>query len=123
MEAPGSGVMVNIIPGAATGALEGWSHHCSSKAAALLLTRRAHKEVGESGIRVVGLSPDTVATEMQVQIKAPGINPVSQRDPAVHIPSERVARAWLCTDDAGDLFGDDISLCDPAIRQRVGLPV
>ena len=123
MERQGSGVIVNISSGAATGVLEGWSHYCASKAAALSLTRCAHKEVADKGVRVVGLSPGTVATEMQAQIKASGINPVSQLDPSVHIPSDWVARAiaWLCTDDARSHDGSDVSLRDEAIRQHIGL--
>ena len=117
-------VIVNISSGAATGALEGWSHYCSSKAAVLSLTRCADKEYRDHGIRVVGLSPGTVATEMQIAIKASGINPVSQLDPSVHIPAEWAARAvvWLCTAAASDLAGVDFVLRDPASRQRVGLP-
>ena len=57
MEAQGTGVIVNISSGAATGALEGWSHYCSTKAAVLSLTRCADKEYRDRGIRVVGLSP------------------------------------------------------------------
>ncbi len=119
----GGGVIVNISSGAATSALEGWSHYCSTKAAVLSLTRCADKEYREHGIRVVGLSPGTVATEMQVAIKASGLNPVSQLDPSVHIPPEWAARAvaWLCTDAASDLAGVDFSLKDPAGRARVGL--
>ncbi len=41
MVAQGGGVIVNISSGAATSALEGWSHYCSSKAAVLSLTRCA----------------------------------------------------------------------------------
>ena len=123
MEKQKSGVVINISSGAATSALEGWSHYCSSKAAALSLTRCTHREVAERGIRVVGLSPGTVATEMQVQIKASGINPVSQLDPNVHIPPVWVAKAitWLATDDAKEFDGDDVSLRDEGIRNRVGL--
>jgi len=108
----GRGAIVNISSGAATSALEGWSHYCSSKAAALSLTRCADKEYRDQGVRVVGLSPGTVATDMQVAIKASGINPVSQLDPSVHIPPAWVAEAiaWLCT-DAGDAYaGTDFSL-------------
>ncbi len=124
MEAQGSGVIVNISSGAATSALEGWSHYCATKAAVLSLTRCADKELGDRGIRVVGLSPGTVATEMQVQIKASGINPVSQLDPSVHIPPAWAAQAvaWLCTEAAGDLAGQDFSLKSPEGRARVGLP-
>lgn len=123
MLAAGSGVVVNISSGAATSALEGWSHYCASKAAVLSLTRTADKELGGSPVRVVGLSPGTVATEMQVLIKASGINPVSQLDPSVHIPADWPARAigWLCGPDAAEFRGDDVSLRDEDIRRRVGL--
>jgi len=123
MEARGEGTIINISSGAATSALEGWSHYCSSKAAALSLTKCAHKEYASKGIRVVGLSPGTVATDMQVNIKASGINPVSQLDPNVHIPPEWPARAicWLATEDAREFDGDDVSLRDENIRKRVGL--
>ncbi|MCX2724308.1 SDR family oxidoreductase [Roseibium salinum] len=119
----GSGTIVNISSGAASGALEGWSHYCASKAAALSLTRCADKEFGDKGLRVVGLSPGTVATQMQVDIKSSGINPVSQLDPSVHIPPEWVGEAicWLCT-DAGDAYrGVDCSLRDEDVRKAVGL--
>ena len=123
MEKQGRGVIVNISSGAATGALEGWSHYCSSKAAALSLTRCAHKEVGDQGIRVVGLSPGTVATDMQVAIKASGINPVSQLDPSVHIPPEWPAEAiaWLCTDAGAPYAGTDFSIKTDENRALVGL--
>ncbi|MEO0913203.1 MAG: SDR family NAD(P)-dependent oxidoreductase, partial [Pseudomonadota bacterium] len=71
MQAQGSGVIVNISSGAATSALEGWSQYCSAKAAAAMLTRCADREA-QGNVRVVGLSPGTVATDMQVKIKASG---------------------------------------------------
>ena len=123
MKAAGAGVVVNISSGAATSALEGWSHYNASKAAVLSITRTADKELGDSPVRSVGLSPGTVATEMQVLIKASGINPVSQLDPSVHIPTDWPARAigWLCGPDAAEYRGDDVSLRDEDIRRRVGL--
>jgi len=123
MEAAGGGVIVNISSGAATSALEGWSHYCASKAAVLMLTRCVHKECADRGVRVVGLSPGTVATDMQVAIKASGVNPVSKLDWSDHIPAEWAGRAiaWLCTRDAREFDGDDVSLRDPDIRRRVGL--
>ncbi len=123
MEQQGSGVIINLSSGAATGAMEGWSHYCSTKAAVLSLTRCADKEYGDRGIRVVGLSPGTVDTEMQVVIRASGINPVSQMDPSVHKSPQVVARAlaWLCTDDAADLAGVDFSMKDLKSLQRAGL--
>ncbi len=123
MKAAGAGVVVNISSGAATSALEGWSHYNASKAAVLSITRTADRELGDSPVRIVGLSPGTVATEMQVLIKASGINPVSQLDPSVHIPADWPARAigWLCGPDAAEYRGDDVSLRDEDIRRCVGL--
>ncbi len=123
MEKGGGGTIVNISSGAATSALEGWSHYCSSKAAVLMLTRCADKEYRDSGIRVVGLSPGTVATDMQVSIRASGINPVSQMDPSAHIPPEWAAEAvaWLCTDAAAPYAGTDFSIKTDEGRALVGL--
>lgn len=117
------GTIINISSGAANSALEGWSHYCATKAAVLSLTRCADKEYRKHGIRVVGLSPGTVATDMQVSIKASGINPVSQLDPSVHISTEWVAKAiaWLCKEGADEFLGTDFSLKTEENRRRVGL--
>jgi len=122
MAEQGEGVIVNISSGAAVSALEGWSHYCASKAAVLSLTKCADKEA-PAGVRVVGLSPGTVATEMQREIKASGVNPVSQLDWEDHIPADWPARAvlWLCTNDAAEFRGADVSLRDEEIRRRAGL--
>ena len=124
MVAQGGGVIVNVSSGAATSALEGWSHYCSSKAVVLSLTRCADKEYGAANVRVVGLSPGTVATEMQVAIKASGINPVSRLDPSAHIPPEWAAQAiaWLCTDGGAPYAGTDFSLRTDEAKRLVGLP-
>ena len=123
MATRGVGVIVNVSSGAATGVREGWSHYCAAKAAALSLTRCADLECRDQGIRVVGLSPGTVATEMQVLVKASGINPISQLDPAVHAPVDWPARAiaWLCTEEAGEFAGEEVRLRDEEIRRRIGL--
>lgn len=119
----GSGIIVNISSGAAVSALEGWSHYCASKAAVLSLTKCAHKEYGDQNIRVVGLSPGTVATDMQVLIKASGINPVSQLEFSDHIPAEWAgeAVAWLCTESGRQYDGADCSLRSENIRKAIGL--
>ena len=119
----GAGVIVNISSGAATSPLEGWGHYCSTKAAVLMLTRCADLECRDRGIRVVGLSPGPVATDMQVQIRASGVNPVSRLDPSVHLPPAAVGKAiaWLCTDEASDLAGVDFSLKSAEGRLRAGL--
>ena len=123
MRAQGGGTIINVSSGAARNALEGWSSYCAGKAGALMLTQAAHLEEGPHGIRVLGLSPGTVATEMQLKIKASGINPVSRLDPAVHIPADWPARAlvWMCGPEADPSLGNDVSLRDEAVRRAVGL--
>ncbi|MGB7303433.1 MAG: SDR family oxidoreductase [Burkholderiaceae bacterium] len=118
-----AGTIINISSGAAHRALEGWSHYCAAKAAAAMLTESTHLECAAAGVRVFGLSPGTVATEMQVLIKASGLNPVSQLDPSVHIDPAWPARAvaWLCTGAADRYRGEEVSLRDNAIQKEIGL--
>jgi 3-oxoacyl-[acyl-carrier protein] reductase len=122
MQAQGSGTIITVSSGAAHSALEGWSAYCSSKAGAAMLTRCADKE-SPASIRILGLSPGTVATDMQVAIKASGINPVSKLAWEDHIPADWPARAlvWMCSDDAASYAGQEISLRDEDIRQKIGL--
>ncbi len=123
MERQGSGTILTISSGAAHNALEGWSHYCTSKAGAAMLTMAGHKEGADKGLRVLGLSPGTVATQMQHEIKASGVNPVSQLDWAAHIPADWPAKAllWMCSEDADEFLGQEISLRDETIRARLGL--
>jgi len=119
----GSGTVITISSGAAHGPVEAWSSYCASKAGAYMLTRCADKENREHGVRVLGLSPGTVATDMQRDIKASGINPVSQIKWEDHIPPEWPAQTlvWMCSAEADDHLGNDVSLRDAAIREKVGL--
>jgi NAD(P)-dependent dehydrogenase (short-subunit alcohol dehydrogenase family) len=123
MRAQGSGTIITVSSGAAHSPLEGWGAYCSSKAGAAMLTRVAHLEEAAAGLRIMGLSPGTVATEMQVKIRASGVNPVSQLDPAVHIPPDWPARAlmWMCGPGGDVWLGREVSLRDEAIRRAVGL--
>ena len=123
MIAAGGGSILTISSGAAHGPVEAWSHYCASKAAVNMLTQCVHHENGNDGIRAIGLSPGTVATQMQREIKASGVNPISQLDWDVHIPADWPARAllWMCGTDADEFCGGEISLRDEAIRKRAGL--
>jgi NAD(P)-dependent dehydrogenase (short-subunit alcohol dehydrogenase family) len=123
MVAAGGGTVLTVSSGAAHGPVEAWSHYCASKAGAAMLTRTLDKEYREAGIRAIGLSPGTVATQMQKEIKATGINPVSQLDWSDHIPADWPARAllWMCDAEADAFMGEEISLRDEDIRRRVGL--
>ena len=123
MKAQGGGTIITVSSGAAVNALEGWGGYCASKAGALMLTRVAHLEEAAHGIRVLGMSPGTVATEMQVKIKASGVNPVSQLDFAVHIPADWPAKClvWMCGAEADGYLGRDVSLREDSVRRAVGL--
>jgi len=121
----GSGTVINMSSGAANSALVGWSHYCSSKAAAKKLTEVAHKELADKNIRVVGLSPGTVATTMMEKIRDARINPVSDLNWDVHIPPEWVGEgvAFLCGAEGAEFAGTDFSLKTVEGRKRVGLPI
>jgi NAD(P)-dependent dehydrogenase (short-subunit alcohol dehydrogenase family) len=119
----GGGTILTVSSGAAHNPLEGWSAYCSSKAGAAMLTRCADHEARGAGLRIMGLSPGTVATDMQREIKASGVNPVSALDWSDHIPADWPARAlwWMCSAEADEFLGQEISLRDEDIRRRIGL--
>lgn len=123
MRAQRAGTVITVSSGAAHSPLEGWSSYCAAKAGAAMLTRSAHLEEAAAGLRIMGLSPGTVATDMQVKIKASGINPVSQLDPAVHIPADWPARCllWMCSPAADAYLGEEVRLRDESVRRAVGL--
>ncbi|MFO7920507.1 MAG: short-chain dehydrogenase, partial [Nioella sp.] len=64
-----------------------------------------------------------VATQMQKEIKASGVNAVSQLDWSDHIPAEWPAKCllWMCGPEADDHLGAEISLRDASVRDRLGL--
>ncbi|SIT82194.1 SDR family oxidoreductase [Pontibaca methylaminivorans] len=123
MLAAGRGTVLTISSGAAHAPLEGWSQYCAAKAGALMLTASVDAELRERGIRAMALSPGTVATDMQREIRASGVNRVSRLDWSDHVPPEWPARAllWMCSAASDPYIGQEISLRDPEIRRRAGL--
>ena len=123
MTAAGGGTIITISSGAAHNPLEGWSHYCASKAGAAMLTACAHRETMHQGLRIMGLSPGTVATQMQRKIKASGIGPVAQLNWEDHVPADWPAKTllWMCGAGADGYRGTEISLRDETIRRAVGL--
>jgi NAD(P)-dependent dehydrogenase (short-subunit alcohol dehydrogenase family) len=119
----GGGTLITVSSGAAVNPIEGWSAYCASKAGAKMFTACLNTEYGARGIRALGLSPGTVATDMQREIKQSGVNAISQLDWSVHIPPEWPAKAlvWMCGAGADPWLGQDISLRDPDIRKAVGV--
>ncbi len=123
MQAQRAGTIITVGSGAAHNPLEGWGAYCSSKAGAWMLTRVADIEARGRGVRVMSLSPGTVATNMQRTIRASGLNAVSRLDWSAHVPPEWPAQAllWMCTPDADDYIGREVSLRDEGVRRRMGL--
>jgi NAD(P)-dependent dehydrogenase (short-subunit alcohol dehydrogenase family) len=123
MVADGGGTIVNISSGAAIRPLEGWSAYCSAKAGLHMLTRAVALETAGKGIRVFGFQPGTTDTDMQVLIRASGINPVSQipRGNLTPVAHPAAAIVYLCTPAADDLNGQEFSLRDDPFRARLGI--
>jgi 3-oxoacyl-[acyl-carrier protein] reductase len=124
MLAAGGGTIVNVSSGAAHRALEGWSAYCASKAALAMLTKSVAEEYGSAGIRVYGFGPGMVDTEMQAQIRASGINPVSRTPRSALAPVEQPARGivFLCGPGGTAWAGREVAIGDPAFRAQAGLP-
>jgi len=124
MVAVGGGTIVNVSSGAAHRALEGWSAYCASKAALAMLTKSVAEEYGRAGIRVFGFGPGVVDTEMQAQVRASGINPVSRIPRSELAPVEHPAQGivFLCGPGGTAWHGQEVAIRDPAFRAQAGLP-
>jgi 3-oxoacyl-[acyl-carrier protein] reductase len=123
MIAAGGGTIVNVSSGAAIRPLEGWSAYCSAKAGLHMLTRAIALETEGQGIRVFGFQPGTTDTDMQVLIRASGVNAISQipRENLTPVAHPAAAIVYLCTAEADDLNGQEFSLRDAPFRARLGL--
>jgi NAD(P)-dependent dehydrogenase (short-subunit alcohol dehydrogenase family) len=119
----GGGTIVNVSSGAAIRPLEGWSAYCSAKAGLAMLTQALMLENTATGIRVFGFQPGTTDTDMQVTIRASGINIVSKipRGNLTPVAHPAAAIVYLCTPEADDLNGQEFSLRDESFRARLKL--
>jgi NAD(P)-dependent dehydrogenase (short-subunit alcohol dehydrogenase family) len=119
----GGGTIINVSSGAAYRPLEGWSAYCAGKAGLAMMTRSIKLETEGKGIRIFGFSPGTIDTDMQVKIRASGMNMISQIPRANLSPVEHAVRGLLhlCDTASDDLLGEDVSMRDEAFRKRLGL--
>jgi NAD(P)-dependent dehydrogenase (short-subunit alcohol dehydrogenase family) len=119
----GGGTIVNVSSGAALRPLEGWSAYCAAKAGLAMLTQSVMLENTANNIRVFGFQPGTTDTDMQVTIRASGINMVSKipRENLTPVAHPAAAIVYLCTPAADDLNGQEFSLRDEAFRKRLNL--
>ena len=123
MIAAGGGTIVNVSSGAAMRPLEGWSAYCSGKAGLAMLTRAIALENPSNGIRVFGFQPGTTDTDMQVAIRASGVNQISKipREKLTPVAHPAAAIVYLCTPAADDLNGQEFSLGNETFRARLNL--
>lgn len=114
------GDIINASSGAAHRPLEGWSAYCAAKAGLAMLTRAIDLEHSAAGIRVFGFQPGTTDTDMQVAIRASGINVISQipREKLTPVALPAKAIVFLCTKEGDDYKGKDFSLNDAEFRRR-----
>ena len=119
----GHGDIINVSSGAALRPQEGWSAYCAGKAGLAMLTRSMDMEHRSAGIRVFGFQPGTTDTDMQVVIRASGVNPISTIPREQLTPVAHPARAivYLCTAEADEFAGKEFSLRDEDFRRRIAL--
>ncbi len=96
--------------------------YCASKAALWMQTQALHLEEG-ADIDVYAASPGTVDTEMQVLIRASGVNPVSKIPRGDLAPASLPAAGmvWLLAERPNDLKGQDVNVRDAAFLKRAGI--
>ena len=119
------GVIVNAGTGAATMPLEGWTAYCASKAAARMLTQMMAKEFEPEGLRAFFLGIPPTDTDMQAEIRASGLNPVSRISRQDLVPPDvpASAMAWLCSADAQGLTTEMLDVRDDLFRElSTGVP-
>ena len=116
------GTLINVSSGAAGRPLEGWSAYCAGKAGLAMLTRSVALEL-DGAVRVYGLRPGMVDTDMQAAIRDSGVNEVSRVPREQLLPPSVPAAAvvWLAGTAPADLSGTEVDVRDPDFRKRAGL--
>ena len=114
------GKVLNVLSGAATNAIEGWTAYCSTKAALHMINQQTHVEGKKDFIKSIGISPGMVDTKMQGQIRQSGINQVSKVKKEDLISCEVPAKftLWCASEEANEFSGRMISLGDPDVHKR-----
>ena len=88
-----------------------------------MLTRSLDLEYRDRGVAAFGLQPGVVDTDMQVRIRASGMNEISRLARSDLAPPERAADliAWLCDTRPAQHRGSDLSIRDAALMAEAGL--
>ena len=118
-----SAAILNVSSGAAQAPREGWSAYCSSKAGLLMFTRALAEEYGPRGVAAFSLRPGVVDTDMQVRIRASGMNDVSRIPRADLAPPAYAAgiMAWLCDRRPPQHTGKELNANDAELAGEAGV--
>jgi NAD(P)-dependent dehydrogenase (short-subunit alcohol dehydrogenase family) len=125
MLAQGQGAIVNLSSSAAQAPRDGGSAWCAGQAALAMLTRSIAQEYGARGIACYGLQPGGVDDAgMQARFHAGRLAEGAGLPPEPllpFVPPERSGRviAWLADVAPADLHGQDVSVHDALLLQRV----
>jgi NAD(P)-dependent dehydrogenase (short-subunit alcohol dehydrogenase family) len=109
----GGGVIVNVTSTAAYYPSIGLAHYCSSKAALEMTTKVLALEWARDGIRVVGIAPGRVDTDLVRPIVAYDERRGARPNPLNRLgrPEEIAAAiAFVCSDEGGYLTGTTVVL-------------
>ncbi len=114
----GWGRVVTISSTAGQAAAPGQAHYVASKGGVIALTRALAAEFAGNGITVNTIPPALVDTPMARAAEADGTLPASLDDIGAMLPLKRVgtsedvaaACAFLCSDDAGYITGQQINV-------------
>jgi NAD(P)-dependent dehydrogenase (short-subunit alcohol dehydrogenase family) len=110
------GVIVNTISISATHAQPRQAHYCATKGGVRMITRAAALELAEYGIRVNGISPGQISTEMVPGLTEEQARRVEEGDLLKPVPLGRSGRpedlagavCFLASDDADYVTGEEL---------------
>jgi|SRR5579875_702913 len=130
----GWGRIVNVSSGAARGHTSGWSAYSSAKAGVEAFTTVLAHEVGDQGIRVNAVRPGVVDTRMQVEIRNAPVENFGQENlerfrgykerGSLRNPEDPARLIlWLVSPEAGDINGQVLSVDEPELAERLGIPM
>jgi NAD(P)-dependent dehydrogenase (short-subunit alcohol dehydrogenase family) len=78
----------------------------------------------DPAVRIYAFQPGAVDTDMLADVRSAGLSEYSRRGRETLLSPELPARVvtFLCREKPADLSGQELTIRDPTLRARVGLP-
>jgi benzil reductase ((S)-benzoin forming) len=104
-EATAEKLVINITSGAATSAYDGWSMYCTANAALDMLTKvtDAEQRMKKHPVKILGIAPGVVDTQMQTQIRKAKPEHFSRKEKFVELKEQH--QLYSAADVAKKLAG------------------